>query len=69
MAGFVGATMACPADVVKSRMMNQPTDGRGRGLHYGGLWDCAAKCVRDEGLLALYKGFWPCWVKKKRFPG
>lgn len=28
--GFVGAVVATPADVVKSRVMNQPTDERGR---------------------------------------
>ena len=28
---FVGATMGTPADVVKARIMNQPTDKSGRG--------------------------------------
>jgi hypothetical protein len=29
-AGLVGAIMATPADVIKTRIMNQPTDERGR---------------------------------------
>jgi solute carrier family 25 uncoupling protein 27 len=28
---LVGATMGTPADVVKARIMNQPTDSRGKG--------------------------------------
>ena len=28
---FVGAIMGTPADVVKARIMNQPTDKSGRG--------------------------------------
>jgi hypothetical protein len=28
---LVGATMGTPADVVKARIMNQPTDEHGRG--------------------------------------
>lgn len=29
-AGLVAATMGTPADVVKTRVMNQPTDANGR---------------------------------------
>jgi len=62
-AGVVGAACACPADVVKSRMMNQPYDSLGRGRHYKSSWECLARTVADEGLLALYKGFFPCWIR------
>ena len=30
---FVGAIMGTPADVVKARIMNQPTDKSGRGVY------------------------------------
>lgn len=33
-AGLVAATMGTPADVVKTRIMNQPTDGKGRLIHF-----------------------------------
>lgn len=32
-AGLVGAIMATPADVIKTRVMNQPTDEHGRYCH------------------------------------
>ncbi|KAH8273070.1 hypothetical protein KR018_012315, partial [Drosophila ironensis] len=62
-AGFVAAIMGTPADVVKTRIMNQPTDERGSGLHYRGSVDCLRQTVSKEGFGALYKGFLPCWIR------
>ncbi|XP_062121374.1 LOW QUALITY PROTEIN: mitochondrial uncoupling protein 4-like [Drosophila sulfurigaster albostrigata] len=62
-AGFTGAVLSTPADVVKSRIMNQPTDEKGRGLHYKGMIDCFTKLVREEGVVAMYKGFLPFWLR------
>ncbi|KAM8717434.1 hypothetical protein ACLKA7_004174 [Drosophila subpalustris] len=62
-AGFAGAVLCTPADVVKSRIMNQPTDEKGRGLHYKGMIDCFSKLVREEGFTAMYKGFLPFWLR------
>jgi len=62
-AGLVGAIMGTPADVVKARMMNQPTDSAGRGLVYKSSVDCAMQTIKGEGFLALYKGFLPCWLR------
>ncbi|XP_054284363.1 mitochondrial uncoupling protein 4 isoform X2 [Macrosteles quadrilineatus] len=62
-AGLVAATMGTPADVVKTRIMNQPTDANGRGLLYRSSWDCLLKTVHNEGALALYKGFLPVWIR------
>ncbi|KAM7349381.1 uncoupling protein 4A isoform 1-T4 [Cochliomyia hominivorax] len=62
-AGFVAAIMGTPADVVKTRIMNQPTDDKGRGLLYKGSVDCLRQTVNKEGLTALYKGFLPCWIR------
>ncbi|XP_036319330.1 mitochondrial uncoupling protein 4 isoform X2 [Rhagoletis pomonella] len=62
-AGFVAAIMGTPADVVKTRIMNQPTDERGRGLLYKGSLDCLRQTVNKEGFAALYKGFLPCWIR------
>uniref|UniRef100_A0A8D8UVR3 Mitochondrial uncoupling protein 4 n=1 Tax=Cacopsylla melanoneura TaxID=428564 RepID=A0A8D8UVR3_9HEMI len=63
MAGLVAATMGTPADVVKTRIMNQPTDKHGRGLLYKSSVDCLLLTVRHEGFLALYKGFLPVWIR------
>ncbi|XP_017111642.1 mitochondrial uncoupling protein 4 isoform X1 [Drosophila elegans] len=62
-AGFVAAIMGTPADVVKTRIMNQPTDEKGRGLLYRGSVDCLRQTVAKEGFVALYKGFLPCWIR------
>ncbi|XP_073974551.1 uncoupling protein 4A isoform X1 [Rhodnius prolixus] len=62
-AGLVAATMGTPADVVKTRIMNQPTDHSGRGLIYKSSTDCLIKTVENEGLFALYKGFIPVWIR------
>lgn len=62
-AGLVAATMGTPADVVKTRIMNQPTDTHGRGLLYKSSIDCLIKTIENEGALALYKGFLPVWIR------
>nr|CAH0108935.1 unnamed protein product [Daphnia galeata] len=62
-AGLVGAIMATPADVIKTRIMNQPTDERGRGLYYKSSVDCFLKTAQQEGFLAMYKGFFPAWIR------
>ncbi|KAL1130632.1 hypothetical protein AAG570_011874 [Ranatra chinensis] len=62
-AGFVAAIMGTPADVIKTRVMNQPTDNKGRGLLYKSSIDCLISTVKNEGFLALYKGFFPVWIR------
>jgi len=62
-AGLVGAVMGTPADVVKARIMNQPTDANGRGTLYRNSFDCLMQTVRGEGVMAMYKGFLPCWLR------
>jgi len=62
-AGLVGAIMGTPADVVKARMMNQPTDQNGRGLLYKNSFDCFTQTIKHEGFPGLYKGFLPCWFR------
>ena len=62
-AGFVAASMGTPADVVKTRVMNQPMDDKGRGLLYRSSIDCFQKTVRNEGFGALYKGFLQIWMR------
>lgn len=62
-AGLVAATMGSPADVVKTRVMNQPTDINGKGLLYKGSLDCLQQTIGKEGFFALYKGFLPVWIR------
>jgi solute carrier family 25 (mitochondrial uncoupling protein), member 27 len=56
--GLSATTLSCPADVIKTRMMNQ--DKVGTDLYRNSL-DCLVKTVRHEGLTALWKGFLPTW--------
>ncbi|RUS72343.1 hypothetical protein EGW08_019901 [Elysia chlorotica] len=60
--GVVAAIMGTPADVIKTRIMNQPTRD-GKGLLYSGSVDCLVKTVKQEGFLALYKGLIPIWTR------
>ena len=54
--GFTGALCCTPADVVKSRLMK--TDSP-----YNGVYDCLKKTIKNEGFFALYKGFFPIWLR------
>ncbi|XP_072107575.1 mitochondrial uncoupling protein 4 isoform X3 [Mobula birostris] len=62
-AGLVAATMGTPADVIKTRIMNQTRDKQGRGLWYTSTYDCLKQTIKREGLLSLYKGFLPTWTR------
>ncbi|XP_043825410.1 mitochondrial uncoupling protein 4 [Dromiciops gliroides] len=61
--GLVACLLGTPADVIKSRVMNQPTDEKGRGLLYKSSTDCLIQSVKGEGFLSLYKGFLPGWLR------
>jgi hypothetical protein len=45
-----------PADVVRTRLYNQPVDKYGKGVLYYGSADAAGKILRTEGVAAFYKG-------------
>lgn len=57
MSGLSATALSCPADVVKTRMMNQSK------AMYCSSFDCLVKTVRIEGLRALWKGFFPTWAR------
>lgn len=59
-AGVASACTSTPADVVKTRLMNQS----GGVPKYSGVLDALASILREEGALALYKGFVPIVVRK-----
>jgi len=54
--GLIAAIIGTPADVIKTRIMNNPD-------LYSGSLDCFMKAVRHEGFLSLYKGFLPTWAR------
>ncbi|OWM89527.1 hypothetical protein CDL15_Pgr024275 [Punica granatum] len=57
MSGLSATALSCPADVVKTRMMNQYK------AMYSSSYDCLVKTVQIEGLRALWKGFFPTWAR------
>nr|DBA15666.1 TPA: hypothetical protein GDO54_003139 [Pyxicephalus adspersus] len=64
MMSSVGVAVAMmPFDVVSTRLYNQPVDNGGRGHLYRGFLDCFVKIARTEGILALYKGIVPAYVR------
>lgn len=70
-AGLTGAIASNPIDVVKTRLMNQQNlrehvlrqQGATSQHIYKNSLDCFIKTAKYEGVLALYKGFIPTWVR------
>lgn len=58
-AGFFMTLTVAPLDGLRTKLMNQPTDKK----IYDGLVDCAAKTVRQDGVLSLWRGFIPIWAR------
>lgn len=56
-AGFFMTCTVAPFDMLRTALMNQPTDKK----LYNGLLDALVKIVRAEGPFALYRGFLPIW--------
>ncbi|XP_061338517.1 LOW QUALITY PROTEIN: mitochondrial uncoupling protein 3-like [Gastrolobium bilobum] len=65
MSGLAATSLSCPADVVKTRMMNQAAKMESQFL-YSSSYDCLVKTVKVEGIRyirALWKGFFPTWAR------
>ena len=55
----VAAIASSPVDLAKTRLMNA---GDGRAV-YRGMFHCLSSTARNEGIFALYKGFFPNWFR------
>ncbi|XP_029460806.1 brain mitochondrial carrier protein 1 [Rhinatrema bivittatum] len=60
--GLAGALASNPIDVVRTRIMNQRVIAGNLNIYKGAL-DGLLKTWKNEGFLALYKGFWPNWLR------
>ncbi|XP_046961625.1 mitochondrial uncoupling protein Bmcp [Vanessa cardui] len=67
LASLGSAVASTPLDVVRTRLMNQRKTKDGvvdsSVRIYKGTIDCFMQTVRNEGFLALYKGFVPTWLR------
>ncbi|CAJ1052073.1 solute carrier family 25 member 34 [Xyrichtys novacula] len=61
--GVAVAVTMTPFDVISTRLYNQPVDESHRGRLYHGFSDCLLKVCRAEGLLGLYKGMGPVFLR------
>uniref|UniRef100_A0A3Q3XCK9 Solute carrier family 25 member 34 n=1 Tax=Mola mola TaxID=94237 RepID=A0A3Q3XCK9_MOLML len=61
--GVAVAITMTPFDVISTRLYNQPVDESHRGRLYHGFSDCMLKVCRAEGLLGLYKGMGPVFLR------
>eukprot|EP00037_Helgoeca_nana_P020577 m.205354 g.205354 ORF g.205354 m.205354 type:complete len:321 (-) comp25323_c2_seq2:300-1262(-) len=55
-ASVIANTVVNPVDVIKSRYQLRPSD-------YTGIVDCFRKSVQAEGMLVLYRGYVPAFIK------
>jgi len=58
-AGFFMTVTVAPSDMIRTKLMNQPTDAK----LYNGFVDCARKTVQEGGVLSLWRGFIPIWAR------
>mmetsp|Transcript_23390 Transcript_23390/g.28736 ORF Transcript_23390/g.28736 Transcript_23390/m.28736 type:complete len:301 (+) Transcript_23390:51-953(+) len=58
-AGFFMTCTVSPFDMIRTRLMNQPSDAK----IYNNAIDCFAKIVKNEGPLTLWRGFIPIWSR------
>ncbi|KAM9443668.1 solute carrier family 25 member 34 [Clarias gariepinus] len=61
--GVAVAITMTPFDVISTRLYNQPVDELKKGRFYSGFLDCLVKVSRTEGVLGLYKGMGPVFMR------
>lgn len=61
--GVAVAISMTPFDVISTRLYNQPVDELRRGRLYHGFLDCLVKVCQTEGVLGLYKGMGPVFLR------
>ena len=60
MAGFMAAVASNPADVTKTRYMNQSS--KAQGAHISAI-STSTSIWKNEGIRAFYRGFWPNFAR------
>lgn len=58
-AGFFMTCTVSPFDMIRTRLMNQPSDAK----IYNNAVDCMLKIAKNEGPLTFWRGFMPIWSR------
>jgi len=58
--GVISAAVSCPLDIVKTRVINEPS-------RYKGPNDCLMQLIRKEGFFSMWKGFLPTYQRQALF--
>jgi Mitochondrial carrier protein len=58
-AGFFMTCTVAPFDMIRTRLMNQPSDAK----IYNNAVDCMIKIATQEGPLTFWRGFMPIWSR------
>jgi hypothetical protein len=61
--GIVAATFCAPADIVKTRLMCDKEISVSGARKYRGAIDCLFQIIKNEGLLGLFKGWGPSYLR------
>mmetsp|Transcript_67618 Transcript_67618/g.197906 ORF Transcript_67618/g.197906 Transcript_67618/m.197906 type:complete len:295 (-) Transcript_67618:108-992(-) len=61
--GLIYCTASLPLDITKTRIQNMKADPTTGKMPYSGLLDALRKIAVDEGVLALWKGFPPYFLR------
>ncbi|KAF7665839.1 hypothetical protein LDENG_00129390 [Lucifuga dentata] len=61
--GVAVAITMTPFDVISTRLYNQPVDEFRKGRLYHSFSDCLLKVCQTEGVLGLYKGMGPVFLR------
>jgi solute carrier family 25 oxoglutarate transporter 11 len=62
-AGFFASAFSLPFDFVKTRIQKQKPDQVTGQLPYKSSIDCAMTCLRQEGPMVFYRGFWTYYIR------
>lgn len=70
-ASFLAAIVSNPIDVIRTRLMNQRRIFRSYGAtsvthstaYFSNSFECLTSILRNEGIMALYKGFVPAFLR------
>ena len=56
--GAIAKTLAAPIERVKLLLQTQENNPKLRERPYKGIVDCFQRCVREEGVISLWRGNW-----------